>query len=565
MRPCAGRASLLLAGARRRCSPSAAPAAARRTRAVEGRPRRRARRAVRRADRADPRRAPRRAAREAPRRAAGLRAASCGRHPRRAAPRADAARARAIRARAERPPRRRRAGARRRPRRARAARCSAGAYAVTLDAVARRRRRARARRGCCCASSAPRRASRGRASDAHAARWRPRGRSGSAPARPRQAVAKDLLDAYQAPPARAARPTPTRPPSAASRRGCAEAAAQAAGYWPILARPLRGGPRRGRRRPATARTFATLRGRRRGRRRRRASRPRARPSTGGARGLHRRAASPPTRRRAARSSCCASSRSCRSSTAAASSGTASRSTSRSRRRSRSTAAPARRFADLAGPARQARPGAHRRGARRGPACASARSSAQALDAAEGVRARRATSRRSPTRVEDALDARRCRRTWQEPTDESDYDLIALTLDRMEAAVGAGQYRQAEQARLEAYAFFEFGPERRLKSFDPGAGHRRRGPDLVRRRRQAGPRRPDRRPRAARATSTRPGSCSTTKLADAAATLGDSANKATVVTNSAIIVFREGLEAVLILAAITASLRRRRAAACAARC
>ena len=43
-----------------------------------------------------------------------------------------------------------------------------------------------------------------------------------------------------------------------------------------------------------------------------------------------------------------------------------------------------------------------------------------------------------------------------------------------------------------------------------------------------------------------------KLADAAATLGDSANKATVVTNSAIIVFREGLEAVLILAAITAS-------------
>ena len=38
---------------------------------------------------------------------------------------------------------------------------------------------------------------------------------------------------------------------------------------------------------------------------------------------------------------------------------------------------------------------------------------------------------------------------------------------MEAAVGAGQYRQAEQARLEAYAFFEFGPERRLRSFDPG--------------------------------------------------------------------------------------------------
>ena len=49
------------------------------------------------------------------------------------------------------------------------------------------------------------------------------------------------------------------------------------------------------------------------------------------------------------------------------------------------------------------------------------------------------------------------KAWKETTDESDYDLIALTLDRMEAAVGAGQYRQAEQARLEAYAFFEFGP------------------------------------------------------------------------------------------------------------
>ena len=59
------------------------------------------------------------------------------------------------------------------------------------------------------------------------------------------------------------------------------------------------------------------------------------------------------------------------------------------------------------------------------------------------------------------------KAWTEKTDESDYDLIALTLDRMEAAVGAGQYRQAEQARLEAYAFFEFGPERRLRSFDQG--------------------------------------------------------------------------------------------------
>jgi high-affinity iron transporter len=148
--------------------------------------------------------------------------------------------------------------------------------------------------------------------------------------------------------------------------------------------------------------------------------------------------------------------------------------------------------------------------------------------------------------------------WTEKTDESDYDLIALTLDRMEAAAGAGQYRQAEQARLEAYAFFEFGPERRLRSFDQGlaldiegliwfgaAGH----DGLAK---QIANRAPRREIRETRLELDR-------KLGDAAATLGDSANKATVVTNSAIIVFREGLEGVLILAAITASmvgLRRR---------
>lgn len=144
------------------------------------------------------------------------------------------------------------------------------------------------------------------------------------------------------------------------------------------------------------------------------------------------------------------------------------------------------------------------------------------------------------------------KAWTEETDESDYDLIALTLDRMEAAVGAGQYRQAEQARLEAYAFFEFGPERRLRSFDPGlaldiegliwfgaAGQDGLATQIA--------------DRAGRRQIRETRLVLDTKLGDAAATLGDSANKATVVTNSAIIVFREGLEGVLILAAITASM------------
>ena len=141
--------------------------------------------------------------------------------------------------------------------------------------------------------------------------------------------------------------------------------------------------------------------------------------------------------------------------------------------------------------------------------------------------------------------------WQKPTDDSDYDLIALTLDRMEAAVGAGQRRQAEQARLEAYAFFEFGPERRLKSIDPGLAtdvegliwFGAKGHDGLAELISKGASRRDL--RATRLALDQ-------ELEDARATLGDSASRTTVVTNAAIIVFREGLEAVLILAAITAS-------------
>ncbi len=154
------------------------------------------------------------------------------------------------------------------------------------------------------------------------------------------------------------------------------------------------------------------------------------------------------------------------------------------------------------------------------------------------------------RVEQAL-RKAMPAAWEQPTDESDYDLINLTLDRMEAAVGSGQYQQAEQARLEAYAFFEFGPERRLRAFDPGLALDVEGLIWFGARKQPGlakliaDRRSFREIRENRRALDQ-------ALEDSAATLGDSANRATVVTNSAIIVFREGLEGVLILAAITAS-------------
>jgi high-affinity iron transporter len=142
--------------------------------------------------------------------------------------------------------------------------------------------------------------------------------------------------------------------------------------------------------------------------------------------------------------------------------------------------------------------------------------------------------------------------WAQDDSQSDFDLIALTLDRLESAVGAGEYEQAEQARLEAYAFFEFGPELSLRSIAPDITARVEGlvwfgadgeeglATLI----------ADKRPRA---------EVRKTRLAldqaldDGAGALGDGASGATVVTNAAVIVFREGLEAVLILAAVMASL------------
>ncbi|MBJ7472157.1 MAG: FTR1 family protein, partial [Solirubrobacteraceae bacterium] len=145
------------------------------------------------------------------------------------------------------------------------------------------------------------------------------------------------------------------------------------------------------------------------------------------------------------------------------------------------------------------------------------------------------------------------KAWKETSDESEFDLIDLTLDRVETAVAAGQYGAAEQARLEAYAFFEFGPELRLNPFDPRLAADIEGliwfgamdtPGLANLIAQKAP--------VSKVKETRV--VLDAALDDAKATLGDGASEATVVTNAAVLVFREGLEAVLILAALTASLR-----------
>ena len=142
--------------------------------------------------------------------------------------------------------------------------------------------------------------------------------------------------------------------------------------------------------------------------------------------------------------------------------------------------------------------------------------------------------------------------WKESSDEADYDLVQISLDQMEAAVSAGQPQTAEQARLTAYAFFEFGPEIKLKAFDPGLTteiegllwYGARGFDGLASQIADG----------AGARDIR-----TTRielddaLEDAQAKTGEGESATTVITNSALIVFREGLEAILIIAAITASM------------
>jgi high-affinity iron transporter len=142
--------------------------------------------------------------------------------------------------------------------------------------------------------------------------------------------------------------------------------------------------------------------------------------------------------------------------------------------------------------------------------------------------------------------------WEIGGDEADFDLIQISLDQVEAAAGAGEWDQAEQARLAAYSFLEFGPELKLKAFNPqmaieiealfwyGADGNAGLAQLVADHASVSEFRDTRVPL-------------DEKLNDAQGILGEGASATTAIVNSALIVFREGLEAILIMAAITASL------------
>jgi len=143
--------------------------------------------------------------------------------------------------------------------------------------------------------------------------------------------------------------------------------------------------------------------------------------------------------------------------------------------------------------------------------------------------------------------------WSRPGGDADFDVISSILDQMESAVAAGQYTQAEAARLEAYAIYDAGPEKRLLAFNPSLAHKIeqlfwQGTGSI----------------DGLAYSLKGQASSQTireirlelnkGLHDGQRQLGGgNTARAAIIFNSATIVFREGLEAVLILASLMASM------------
>lgn len=143
--------------------------------------------------------------------------------------------------------------------------------------------------------------------------------------------------------------------------------------------------------------------------------------------------------------------------------------------------------------------------------------------------------------------------WAGQDTGADFDVVATALDQMEQAVAAGQYELAESARIEAYAILESGPEAKIAAFAPQFKTSIEGYFWFGHDGDAGlagliqQKVPLAEVKVAR------------KALDGQLALAQDALKGSnapiaVATNSGIIVFREGLEAVLILAALMASFR-----------
>jgi high-affinity iron transporter len=133
-----------------------------------------------------------------------------------------------------------------------------------------------------------------------------------------------------------------------------------------------------------------------------------------------------------------------------------------------------------------------------------------------------------------------------------YREIDATLDQLEGLAAAGRSQAADFALLRAYALYATGPGARLQTQDPALEAQITGALLLG---SAGaPSLAELLARGATPAAVKRATARVrSELSLAAEALGQvTISHATIVVNAAIIVFREGLEAVLILAAITAS-------------
>jgi high-affinity iron transporter len=143
--------------------------------------------------------------------------------------------------------------------------------------------------------------------------------------------------------------------------------------------------------------------------------------------------------------------------------------------------------------------------------------------------------------------------WLKNSAQGDFDVIASMLDQMQAAVRNGEYALAESSRLDAYAIMETGPEARLMVFAPelklrleelfwnGQGNSKGLAYLIENRASYSE---------VKATRLQ----LDVHLSEAQTELTRNTAPTAIAMNAGIIVFREGLEAVVILASLMSSLK-----------
>ncbi|HET9911618.1 MAG TPA: FTR1 family protein, partial [Anaerolineales bacterium] len=143
--------------------------------------------------------------------------------------------------------------------------------------------------------------------------------------------------------------------------------------------------------------------------------------------------------------------------------------------------------------------------------------------------------------------------WLKSSAQGDFDVIASMLDQMLVAVRNGEYDLAESARLDAYAVMETGPEARLMVFAPqlklqleelfwnGQGAQKGLAHLIKQRASY-----------SEIKATR--LALDVHLSEAQSELTKNTAPTAIAMNAGIIVFREGLEAVVILASLMSSLK-----------